>query len=60
MEFKKVIETKDGGVQVDAEFDADEVAFLIEYAVASLLRDGAMPFLAETASDVAPTTDTLQ
>ncbi len=60
MQFKKVVETQDGKVEIDAEFDADEVGFLIEYAVIALMRSGAMPYLAQNEAEVGPTTETLQ
>lgn len=54
MDFNKVIETKDGGVQVEASFNAEEVAFLIELAVTTLLRDGAITYVNQTTEAVVP------
>lgn len=54
MDFNKVIETKDGGVQVEASFNAEEVAFLIELAVTTLLRDGAITYVNQTTETVVP------
>ena len=54
MDFNKVIETKDGGVQVEASFNAEEVAFLIELAVTTLLRDSAITYINQTTEAVVP------
>ena len=52
MDFKQVIETKDGAVEFTAEFDADEVKFLIGYAVTNLMLQGAIPFTTKELSTV--------
>lgn len=56
MKFKSVIETEAGGVEFVAEFDSEDVKFLISYAVTNLMRQGAIPFTTKDMAFVQPTT----
>lgn len=49
MYIKQVIQTTDGEVEYQANLREEEVSFLLEYAINILMRQGALPFVAERA-----------
>ena len=53
MKIKTVVEKADGSYEYQAELTAEQHAFLIEYAVRSLIEKGLIPF---NVVDVPPTT----
>lgn len=63
MEINKTVETPDGSVTFQGVLNADEVEFLISYAIQTLLAKGALPFSVKDDKDmatIAPGSDSVQ
>lgn len=50
MYIKTAIQTENGEVEYQANLNENEVAFLLEYAINSLMQQGAIPFVSERAN----------
>jgi hypothetical protein len=53
MYLHKTIETDNGAVEFDGEFSPEEVQFLLEYALNSLIQKGLVPFVVKKPEDMA-------
>lgn len=51
MEIKKTIESKEGNVEVHADFNPEEVSFIMEVGISTLLAAGAFPFIKQSTVD---------
>lgn len=49
--IKKIIETPEGEVEFQANLSHEEVQFLLEFAINSLMKEGAIPFIDESKID---------
>ena len=50
-EIKKIIETPEGEVEFQANLSNEEVQFLLEFAINSLMKEGAIPFIDQSKID---------
>lgn len=51
MKVNKTFEMENGSARIDAEFDAEELNFIVEVGLATLLTQGAYPFVNQDTID---------